>query len=97
MGGCAACGRQRERATRPAPDLLVGDPAGGQLFTVAPPFGREAIVALVSPEPLLAADALDTLPANAYLDALETALDSAPTAPIAATITLLTAPRPADG
>ncbi len=79
------------------PDLLVGDPAGGQLFTVAPPFGREAIVALASPEPLLAADALDTVPADAYLDALETALDAAPTPPSAATITLLTAPRPADG
>ena len=79
------------------PDLLVGNPAGAQLFTVAPPFGREAIVAFASPEPLFPADGPDTVPADAYLAALKTALDGAPTPPSIATITLLTAPRPADG
>lgn len=79
-------------ALPPGEVVKIGDPRNGHWLSIAPPFGDEVVLALVSAEPLFTAARPMIEPAQSYLEALEAALRQQSTRPLASTIAIRTRP-----
>ncbi len=76
----------------PVEEVWIGDPADGRWLTIAEPFGHEVVLVIASAAPLFAEPRSRIEPADAYLDALEAALEAQSEKPTASTIAIRTIP-----